>query len=103
MLRVGDARQVMTDLLTHDQAAERIGVCAKTLRQFRKQGLIRYIAVTRRKISYRAEDVEAFIESRATVDVPNLPTERRRRQLRQPPNVISFTARRQERMAAQGR
>jgi predicted site-specific integrase-resolvase len=93
----------VTALLTHEQAAERIGVCAKTLRQFRKQGLIRYVAVTHRKIFYRPEDCDAFLESRITLDVPKLPTERRRRQLRQSQNVISFSARRQERMAAQGR
>jgi hypothetical protein len=94
----------MSGLLTHDQAAERIGVCAKTLRQFRKQGLIRYIALTGRKIAYRPEDCDAFIESRATFDVPCQPTQRRRgRQLRSSANVVSFMARRQERQAARGR
>jgi excisionase family DNA binding protein len=57
-------------LLTHEEAADRIGVCAKTLRQLRKQGLIRYVAVTGRLIKYRPEDIEAFIESRGRVDVP---------------------------------
>ena len=91
-------------LLTHDQAAARIGVCAKTLRQFRKQGLIRYVAVTERKIFYRPEDCDAFLESRVKVDIPAQPTLRRRgRQLRQDANVVSFSARRQERLAARGR
>jgi hypothetical protein len=94
----------VTQLLTHDQAAARIGVCAKTLRQFRKQGLIRYVAVTGRLIKYRPEDCDAFIESRVTVDIPSEPTHRRRsNRLRNATNVVSFTARRQERQAARGR
>jgi excisionase family DNA binding protein len=98
-----DCLGAVTSLLTHDQAAVRIGVCAKTLRQLRKQGLIRYVAVTGRKILYRPEDCDAFLESRVTVDVPSKPTHRRGRRLRSEQNVISFTARRQERMAARGR
>jgi excisionase family DNA binding protein len=91
-------------LLTHDEAAARIGVCAKTLRQLRKQGLVRYVAVTGRLIKYRPEDCDAFLESRLTVDVPAEPAHRRRgKRLRNAPNVVSFTARRQERLAARGR
>jgi hypothetical protein len=97
----------VTDLLTHDQAAQRIGVCAKTLRQIRKQGLIRYVAVTQRLIKYRPEDCDAFVESRVKLDVPAEPTHqhrpRRGKRLSAGPNVVSFTARRQERLAARGR
>lgn len=93
----------MTELLTHTDAAARIGVCAKTLRQLRKQGLIRYVAVTARLIKYRPEDCDAYLESRVTIDVPTEPTHRRRSRLRNAPNVVSFTARRQERQAARGR
>jgi excisionase family DNA binding protein len=94
----------VTALLTHDQAAARIGVCAKTLRQLRKQGMIRYVAVTGRKIFYRPEDCDAFLESRVTVDVPAEPTHRRRgKRLRNGGNVVSFMDRRRERQAAGGR
>jgi hypothetical protein len=91
-------------LLTHDEAAARIGVCAKTLRQLRKQGAIRYVAVTARLIKYRPEDCDAFLESRVTVDVPAEPTHRRRgKRLRSAGNVVSFSARREQRIAARGR
>lgn len=93
----------MSDLLTHDQAAARLRVCPKTLRQLRQQGLIRYVAVTQRKIFYRPEDCDAYLESRVRVDVPAEPTRRRGlHRLRTGPNVVSFTARRQERLAGRG-
>lgn len=96
----------MTDrLLTHDEAAARIRVCSKTLRSLRRQGLIRYVAVSARKIFYRPEDCDAYLESCARFDVPQAPTQRRGagRRLRAEANVVSFTARRQERIAARGR
>lgn len=93
----------MTALLTHDEAAARLRVCPKTLRSIRQRGLIRYVAVTPRKILYRAEDCDAYLESCLTSEV-HRPTERRKpRNLRGQANVVSFTARRQERLAARGR
>lgn len=90
--------------LTHDQAAAHIQVCAKTLRSLRQQGLIPYVAVTKRKKLYRVEDLDAYLASRVTTEVYQ-PTERRgpSKRLRNAPNVISFTARRRERQAAGGR
>lgn len=94
----------MTDLLTHDQAAARLRVCAKTLRQLRQQGLIRYVAVSARKIFYRPEDCDAYLASCERVDVPQAPTRRRSSsRLRSGANVVSFTARRQDRLAGGGR
>lgn len=93
------------ELLTHEEAAARIRVCTKTLRQIRQQGLIRYVAVSARKIFYRPEDCDAYLESQARFDVPSGPTKRRGagKRLRSEANVVSFTARRQERLAARGR
>lgn len=94
----------MPDLLSHDQAAARLHVCAKTLRRIRQKGLIRYVAVTERKIFYRPEDCDAYLASCERVAVPIEPTKRRGgSRLRNEANVVSFTARRQERLAARGR
>jgi excisionase family DNA binding protein len=89
-------------LLSHEEAADRIGVGEKTLRQLRKQGLIRYVAVTGRLIKYRPEDCDAFVESRLVIDEPCLPTQRRgpRKRLSTQGNVVSFMARRRDRQAA---
>lgn len=91
-------------LLSHDEAAAHIHVCARTLRSLRQHGLIPYVAITSRKKLYRVEDLDAFLASRVTVEV-HVPTKRRgsRKRLREEPNVVSFTARRRERMAARGR
>jgi predicted site-specific integrase-resolvase len=86
-------------LLTHEEAAQRIHVCAKTLRQLRQQGLIPYVAVTTRKKLYRVEDLDAYLASRVKTEA-YAPTERRRaKRLRSAPNVVSFMARRQQRQA----
>lgn len=93
----------MTALLTHDKAAAHVGVCEKTLRLLRQQGLIPYVAVTKRKKLYRVEDLDAYLAAQVTREVYQ-PTERRRdKRLRNAPNVVSFMARRRERQAAGGR
>ena len=93
----------MSTLLTHDEAAARLRICPKTLRTIRQRGLIRYVAVTPRKILYRPEDCDAYLESCLKTEVYR-PTERRKQpKLRGGANVVSFTARRQERQAARGR
>ncbi|WP_081504249.1 helix-turn-helix domain-containing protein [Sphingomonas sp. PAMC 26621] len=51
-------------LLTPEEAAARIHVCTKTLRQLRRDGHIRYIAISDRVIRYRPEDCDDFIEGR---------------------------------------
>lgn len=63
-------------LLTPDEAAGRLGIGERTLRDLRKRGLIRYVAITERKIMYRPEDCEAFIESRSRVADPAAPKKR---------------------------
>lgn len=93
----------MSALLTHEEAAARLRVCPKTLRSIRQRGLIRYVAVTPRKIFYRPEDCDAYLESCVRTEA-YAPTARRKApKLRGPGNVVSFTARRQERRAAGGR
>ncbi len=91
----------LSDLLTPEEAARRIRVSTKTLRQLRRDGLIRYVAVTQRKILYRPEDCAAFVEARLRTDDPQQPPKprpRRRTGLKKAGNVVSFTARRRERL-----
>lgn len=94
----------VTDLLTHDEAAARLKVCAKTLRRLRTEGLIPYVAVTTRKIFYRSEDCDAFLASCVTVAVPSLATRRKStRRGQKHSNVLSFMAGREARLAGRGR
>jgi excisionase family DNA binding protein len=87
-------------LLTPDEAAERMHVCTKILRRLRDQGLIRYVAVTDRKIRYRPEDVDAYLESRVRMaEQPPQPNTgpARRKGRANGHNIVSFTARQQQR------
>ena len=93
----------MTTLLTHDEAAAHLRVCARTLRAIRQRGLIPYVAVTARRILYRVEDLDAYLAGRVRTDM-HVPTDRRRGSRLSPrANVVSFTARRQERQAGRAR
>lgn len=88
------------ELLTPAEAAQRLGICTKTLRQIRARGLIRYVAVTPRRIFYRADDCDAFIEARTRTDVPvHLRSNRSARRSGAAAPVGSFTARRAARLA----
>jgi hypothetical protein len=49
-------------------------VCEKTLRSLRKQGLIRYVEVSPRKIFYRPEDCDAYLATCVRLDIPDIPT-----------------------------
>ena len=60
----------MTALLTPEEAARRLRVSTKTLRQLRQAGEIRYVAVTERRIFYRPEDCDDFLERRSRLDTP---------------------------------
>lgn len=94
----------MSEPLKHDEAAAYLRVCPKVLRSLRQQGLIPYVAVTKRKKLYRVEDLDAYLASQVMLEV-HRPTERRPRgkPLRRQGNVVSFVDRRRERIAAGGR
>ena len=86
----------MTDLLTSDQAAALLHVSTRTLRQLRQNGLIRYIAITDRKILYRPEDCEDYIASRARKASECPSTSRRTRRISTSTSsstVVGFMAR----------
>ena len=67
------------ELLMPDEAAERIKFCTKTLGILRRQGRIRYVAVTDRKFLYRPEDCDEYIQSRVRQEAAPLPTHRKGR------------------------
>jgi hypothetical protein len=92
-------------LLTEAEAAARLRVCTKTLRSLRRTGQIRYVAVTQRKILYRPEDCDAFVDARSRTEEPvsyTPPRPRPRTGKRHGATVVSFTARRQQRLGAGG-
>jgi hypothetical protein len=57
-------------LLTETEAAKQLRISARTLRSYRRRGLIRYVAIGVRKIMYRPEDCDEFVESRVTREEP---------------------------------
>ena len=50
-------------LLTEPEAAEWLRMGERTLRKLRRSGAIRYVALTARKIAYRAEDCEEYVQA----------------------------------------
>lgn len=61
----------MTDLLTAEQAAARLGMCERTLRKLRQKGEISYIALTDRKFAYAQDDCASLLRARATMEASN--------------------------------
>lgn len=86
-------------LLTHDEAAAYLRVCPKTLRSLRQRGLIRYVAVTARKIFYRPEDCDAYLASCVRMDEQRPEPRVRGRSIgkRRSGNIVPFSARQENR------
>jgi len=51
----------MTELLTETEAAERLRIPRRTLRQYRAEGRIAFVQFSSKNIRYRDTDCEAFI------------------------------------------
>ena len=66
-------------LLTPIEAADRLRVSERTLRTLKRQGLIRYIALTERRIAYRAEDCDDYVAARIRQDEPPCPSTSQRK------------------------
>lgn len=81
-------------LLTPEEAANRLHMCVKVLRRLRQQGQIRYVALTERKIRYRPEDCDAFIEERTRKAEPCPRTAPKPTQKRRHGNIVPFSQRR---------
>lgn len=56
------------ELLSPQDAAKRLMVSERTLRDLKSRGAIRYVAVTGRRIRYRPEDIADFVTSRVRCD-----------------------------------
>jgi hypothetical protein len=59
-----------TPILTEAEAARYLRIGERTLRDIRRRGQIRYIALTARKIAYRPEDCEEYLAARVRVEQP---------------------------------
>lgn len=60
----------MTALLSPAEAAQRLDMSERTLRDLKRRGEIRYVALTARKTRYRPEDCDEYIAARVRVDEP---------------------------------
>lgn len=60
----------MSDLLTPAEAAQRLRMSERTLRNIKKRGEIAYVMAGERKLFYRSDDCDAYIASRVRKDVP---------------------------------
>lgn len=84
----------MIPLLTEAEAAEALGLSARTLRKLRAGGSIRYVALTARRVAYRPQDLEAYVAGRVQMAAPaTTQPPRAQRKPRHNARVIPFTAR----------
>lgn len=86
-----------TALLTEEEAAKRLLLSARTLRDLRRTGLIRYVRLSARKIGYRPEDCDDYVASRVCVEqpMPLSPPATRRKSAKRAAfgNVVPFSQR----------
>lgn len=80
-------------LLTEPEAAKRLRIGERTLRNLRANGLIRYVALSTRKIAYRPEDCDEYVESQIKRAEPprGKPQPKAKISQRKPGNVVPFT------------
>lgn len=55
-------------LLTEEEAAKALHMSTRTLRDIRRHGQIRYVALSARKIAYRPEDCDEYVASCVRVE-----------------------------------
>lgn len=58
------------ELIAEEEAARRLLMSPRTLRDLRRAGLIRYVRLTPRKIAYRPEDCDEYVAAHLCVEVP---------------------------------
>ena len=84
-----------TLLLTETEAAERLHISPRLLRDLRSKGHIRYVALSTRRIAYRPEDCDAFVESRVRkaepCPSPKPPRPSNPRQRARSGNIVPFS------------
>lgn len=79
-------------LLTEPEAAERLKVCARTLRKARDAGRLTYVLIGRR-ILYTPEDLQRFIAESTRQGNPMPKTTPTRRTATKAGTVVPFSAR----------
>ena len=82
-------------LLTEAQAAERLSLCTRTLREARKDGRLHYVLIGR-AVRYTIDDLESFVEANRRINPPcpaKPPAPRTTRRPRKGATIIPFTAR----------
>lgn len=80
-------------LLTEGEAAGLLGISERTLRDIRRNGEIRYVAVSKRIIRYRIEDCREYIEAHVRAESPPQARPGRQRVKRPSGNVVRFSQR----------
>lgn len=85
----------MSQLLTEPEAAERLRIGERTLRDIRKRGGIRYVLIGARKIFYRPEDCDEYVAAHVRVEQPCHMQSKPRRIRRgdQSNNIVPFSRR----------
>lgn len=82
------------ELLTEAEAAARLRMGERTLRELRRSGQIRYVALTARKIAYRPEDCAEYLSARLRVNDPCETRARPKRNgARKSGNIVPFSKR----------
>lgn len=51
-------------LLTERELSERLGLSPDTLRRMRRAGEIPYVALSRRRVAYREDEIDRWLEAR---------------------------------------
>lgn len=91
----------MTQLLTEAQAAERLLISLSNLRDIRRRGGIRYVAISTRRIAYRPEDCDEYVLAHLRVEEarPDPKPKGRRRSVsgnRPSASIIPFSQRKRQ-------
>ena len=68
------------ELISEDEAARRLLISPRTLRDLRAKGKIRYVRPSPRVVGYRPEDLAEYMERQAQQDQPLCPSTNRKRQ-----------------------
>jgi excisionase family DNA binding protein len=82
----------MTALLAPQEAAKRLHISERTLRDLKRRGQIRYVAVSARRIAYREDDLAEYIDSRVQLaDIAETSPVPKRRISKRPDAIVPFS------------
>ncbi len=82
----------MTTLLSPADAEKRLQISERLLRNLKREGAVRYVALSARRIAYRTDDLDEYIDSRIRKDDPvSTAPPPRKRAAQRPANLIPFS------------